>query len=71
MRVVDFLLAVLAGRFIRWTVLSIFVLELGPGAVDLVAHHALVLVLIVCAVALAGFAWWWRRKKRSGKLMED
>ena len=70
MRVADFLLAVLAGRFVRWFVLSILVLELGPGAVDLVAHHALALVLIVGVLAVGGFAWWWRRKRRSGKLME-
>ncbi len=71
MRIVDFLLAVMAGRMVRWLVLSLLVLKLGPGAVDLVAHHAPVLVLIVCGVAGIGFAWWWMRKKRSGKLLED
>jgi hypothetical protein len=56
---------------VRWLVLSVLVLELGPGAVDLVAHHALPLVAIVCGLAGLGFAWWWMRKKRAGKLMED
>jgi len=67
MRVADFLIAVLAGRFVRWFVLSMLVLKLGPGAVDLVAHHALATVLVVGVLAVAGFAWWWRKKKLSGK----
>jgi membrane protein YqaA with SNARE-associated domain len=70
MRVADFLLAVLAGRFVRWTVLSLLVLKLGPGAVDLVAHHALATVVVVLALAVGGFAWWWRRKKRAGRTAE-
>ena len=71
MRVAPFMLAVFCGRVVRWLVLSVLVLELGPGAVDLVAHHALPLVAIVCGLAGLGFAWWWMRKKRAGKLMED
>jgi membrane protein YqaA with SNARE-associated domain len=70
MRVVNFLLAVTAGRMVRWLVLSLLVLKLGPGAVDLVAHHALITVLIVGALAVLGFAWWWMQKRRVGKLME-
>jgi membrane protein YqaA with SNARE-associated domain len=69
MRVADFLLAVMAGRMVRWMVLSFLVIKLGPGAVDLVAHHALAMVLIVGALAVMGFALWWRRKKRAGKLL--
>ena len=71
MRVANFLLAVLVGRMLRWLALSLLVLKLGPGAVDLVARHALVVVLIVGALAVLGSAWWWMRKKRQGKLLED
>jgi membrane protein YqaA with SNARE-associated domain len=71
MRVAYFLLAVLVGRLLRWLTLSLLVLKLGPGAVDLVARHALPTVLIVGALAVLGFAWWWVRKKRAGKLLED
>lgn len=71
MRVVNFLLAVFVGRMLRWLALSLLVLKLGPGAVDLVARHALPTVLVVGALAVLGFAWWWMRKKRSGKLLED
>ena len=71
MRVLPFMLAVVAGRMVRWLILSALVLKLGPGAVDLVAHHALPLVALVGLLAVIGFAWWWIKKKRSGNLLED
>jgi membrane protein YqaA with SNARE-associated domain len=71
MRVVDFLLAVTIGRFVRWFTLSLLVLRLGPGAVDLVGRHALAVILIVGVLAVGGFLWWWMRKKRSGKPLES
>jgi LPXTG-motif cell wall-anchored protein len=46
------------------------VLKLGPGAVEVVAHHALPLLAVVGVLAVGGFAWWWFRKKRTGKLLE-
>jgi membrane protein YqaA with SNARE-associated domain len=70
MRVLPFLLAVFCGRMVRWLVLSLLVLKLGPGAVDVVAHHALTVMAVVGALAVVGFGWWWIRKRRSGKLME-
>ena len=70
MRIPVFLLAVFVGRMLRWLALSLLVLKLGPGAVDLVARHAVPTVLIVTALAVAGFAWWWIKRKRSGKLLE-
>lgn len=71
MRVLPFLLAVFSGRMLRWLILSLLVLKLGPGAVGLVAHHAGVVVAVVGMLALLGFAWWWMRKRRSGKLLQD
>lgn len=71
MRVAPFMLAVFCGRMVRWLVLSALVLKLGPGAVDVVAHHALPVVAIVGALAVGGFAWWWMRRKRAGKSLED
>ena len=71
MRVVPFMLAVVAGRIVRWLILSLLVLRFGPEAADLVAHHSVILVPVVCALAVMGFSWWWIKKKRSGKLLED
>ena len=66
MRVLPYMLAVCAGRLVRWLILSLLVLKLGPGAVGLVAHHALTVLLVVGGLAVLGFGWWWLRKRRSG-----
>ena len=66
MRVSSFLLAVFAGRMMRWLALSLLVLKLGPDAVGLLAKHAMVMVLAASALAVLGFAWWWLRKRRQG-----
>jgi membrane protein YqaA with SNARE-associated domain len=71
MRVPYFLLAVFVGRMVRWLALSLLVLKLGPGAVDLVAQHALVVVSVVGVLAVLAFAWWWIRKKRQGRPLTD
>jgi len=68
MRVPLFMLAVFTGRFIRWLVLSLLVIKLGPGAVGVVEHHALTAVGIVGGVAIVGFALWWRKKRRKGEI---
>jgi membrane protein DedA with SNARE-associated domain len=71
MRVPLFMLAVTAGRMVRWLILSVLVLQLGPGAADLVAHHAMPVVAVIGSLAVIGFVWWWIRKKRLGKLLEE
>jgi len=70
MRVIPFMLAVFCGRMVRWLVLSLLVLKLGPGAVEVVAHHALPLVAVVGGLAVIGFGWWWMKRRRAGKLLE-
>jgi membrane protein YqaA with SNARE-associated domain len=67
MRVVPYMLAVCVGRLVRWIALSLLVLKLGPGAVDLVAHHALKVLLAVAALAAIGFAWWWLKQRRAAQ----
>jgi membrane protein YqaA with SNARE-associated domain len=63
-----FMLSVFCGRLVRWLILSLLVLKLGPGAVGLVQHHALSAFLVVIGLAAVGFAAWWFAKKRSGEL---
>jgi membrane protein YqaA with SNARE-associated domain len=70
MRIPAFLLAVFCGRLVRWLLLSILVLKLGPGAVDVVAHHALPVVLGVLLLAVLGFGVWWMRKNGRQKRAE-
>ena len=70
MRTVPFMLSVFCGRMLRWLILSLLVIELGPGAVELVERHGLAALAIVGGVAVVGFAWWWISKKRAGKLEE-
>jgi membrane protein YqaA with SNARE-associated domain len=71
MRVLPFMVAVFCGRMVRWLVLSLLVLKLGPGAVEVVAHHSLPVVAVVGALAAFGFGWWWFKRKRAGKTLED
>ena len=68
MRVLLFMLAVFTGRLIRWLVLSLLVIELGPGAVQVIERHALAALAIVGGVGLIVFAVWWRKKKRGGEV---
>jgi membrane protein YqaA with SNARE-associated domain len=70
MRIPGFLLAVFVGRMVRWLILSALVLKLGPGAVDLVAHHALPLVGGGMLLAAVGFGWWWLKRRRTEKLVK-
>jgi membrane protein YqaA with SNARE-associated domain len=65
MRIVPFMLAVFCGRMVRWLILSILVLKLGPGAVGIVAHNGPALLGIVGGLGVAGFGWWWLRKRRT------
>ena len=65
MRVALFMIAVFCGRMVRWLVLSLLVLKLGPGAVGVVAHHGLAALAVVGALAEFAFGWWWIRKKRA------
>ena len=67
MRVAPFMLAVFCGRLIRWLLLSLLVLKLGPGAVGIVGdavHHHLALFLSGLTLVFAAIGVWALRKKR-------
>lgn len=64
MRIPLYMLSIIAGRIVRWSVLSLLVLKLGPGAVDIVAHHSrTALIVLAVLVALGLIAWWMKRKR--------
>src|ERR1700727_1774221 len=67
MRVVPFMLAVFTGRLVRWLVLSLLVIKLGPGALGIVQHHSLTGLLLVLGLAVVGFGIWWMRKRQTGE----
>jgi membrane protein YqaA with SNARE-associated domain len=68
MRILPYIAAVAAGRLVRWTILSLLVLKLGPGAVGLVQHHALTALAVVAGLAAIALLWWWMRTRRRAAL---
>lgn len=60
----SFLVAVFLGRMVRWMTLAVLVLELGPGAVSMVQHHALAVIAGVVGVVVVAAGWWWLRMRR-------
>jgi membrane protein YqaA with SNARE-associated domain len=69
MRVVLFMLAVFTGRLIRWLALSLLVIKLGPGAVQVVEHHALTALAVVAGLAILGMLGWWMKKRRRAETL--
>ncbi len=63
MRILPYMLAVFTGRLVRWILLSLLVLKVGPGAVNIVAHHALRALILVAGLAALGVAGWWLKKQ--------
>ncbi len=68
MPVLPFMLSVFCGRLVRWLILSLLVLKLGPGAVGMVQRHALSAFLVVIGLAAVGFGVWWFARKRDTEL---
>lgn len=71
MRIAPFMLSVFCGRLLRWLILSVLVLVLGPNAVQLVKNNGLTALAVVGGLSLAGFGVWWMRKKRAGNLSDQ
>ena len=74
MRAMPFMLAVFLGRMVRWLVLSLLVLKLGPEAVkevgEMIKDHAeLVLGALVIIFAAIG-VWTVTKRKKSGEASE-
>jgi membrane protein YqaA with SNARE-associated domain len=71
MRAMPFMLAVFAGRMVRWLVLSLLVLKLGPSAVsltsDLVKDHLAVFLGVVVLIFVAIGIWVVLRLRNRGR----
>ncbi len=70
MRVAPFLLAVFVGRVVRWLVLSLLVVKLGPEAVSVVGgliHTHLNLLLEALVLVFLAISVWALRKRRNGR----
>jgi len=69
MRFTDFLLAIFAGRFLRFLIEALLTLAFGPQIVELVGglfrHHFKWVLAVAAVVVLGAFAWW--RRKRAAK----
>jgi membrane protein YqaA with SNARE-associated domain len=73
MRVMPFVLAVFLGRLVRWVILSLLVIKLGPGAVSLVGSMVTdhlsaflgVLVLVFVAIGVWVAVRWRNKSARS------
>ncbi len=65
MQVARYMLAIFAGRIVRWGVLAVLVIEMGPQAVDIVAHHAKTAFVALLLIAFTGGIAWWMKRKRA------
>ena len=59
-----FFLAVFAGRFVRFLILSLLVIKFGPQFVQLIAHH-FIWILAAMVMAIAVWAIVYRMRKKS------
>jgi len=65
LKVRDFLLAIFAGRMLRFLILSGLTVAFGPAVLGLVRQHGWAVLGVVVACALAGALIWWLRKRRA------
>jgi membrane protein YqaA with SNARE-associated domain len=75
MRVPVFMLAVFIGRLVRWMVLSLLVLKLGPSAVSLiegmVKGHLVIFLSILTLIFTAIAVWAIAKRRKNGKKDES
>jgi len=63
----DFMLAIFAGRMLRFTILSILVILFTDRVVGLIAQHGwLVLIVVLSAIGLGALVWWLRKRRSPG-----
>lgn len=66
----DFLLAIFAGRMLRFIMLSLLTVIFGPSVLGLVTRHGKVVVAVLAVAAVAGGVVWYVRRRR-GKAEDE
>ena len=61
----DFLVAIFAGRMLRFLILSALTVVFGPKVYELVKQHGWLVLIVVLSLIAAGALIWWLRKRRS------
>jgi membrane protein YqaA with SNARE-associated domain len=60
----DFLLAIFAGRMVRFLILSALTVVFGPSVLRLIMQHGRIATAVVAVAALGGVLVWYLRRKR-------
>lgn len=60
----DFLLAIFAGRMLRFLILSALTVAFGPSVLSMVTQHGKIVFAVIAGVAVVGFLYWYFRRKR-------
>lgn len=75
MNFAHFLLAIFAGRFVRFLIEALLTLWFGPEivtlTVSLFAHHALAILVAIAAGVVVWWLWWRRRRAGASVGLED
>jgi membrane protein YqaA with SNARE-associated domain len=59
----DFLLAIFAGRMMRFLILSTLTVAFGPAVLLLITHHGKIALAIIAGLILVGVIIWWLKRK--------
>jgi membrane protein YqaA with SNARE-associated domain len=65
LKVRDFMLAIFAGRMVRFLILSMLTVVFGPKVYDLVKKHGWMVLIVVLGAITAGVLIWWLRSRRT------
>ena len=63
LKVRDFLLAIFAGRMLRFLLLSLLTVIFGPSVLHLITQHGRIVLAVVGSVVIAGILIWYLRRK--------
>lgn len=59
----DFMLAIFAGRMIRFLILSALTVAFGPAVLHLITRHGKIALAVIAGLILVGAIIWWIKRK--------